>query len=61
MDSDEKIVLEIPKDKFSYLNSILTSHKEFLHKLGINKAIKDNLVRDVHIVKNIIETSKKGV
>lgn len=53
------IEIAITKDKYQFLVKTLDSHQGFLKKLGVGSLIKDSLVRDVHVIKSIIQGGVK--
>jgi len=59
MADDTIITFKIPEEKYKYLNIVLNNHKDFLHRLGVSDIIKTELVRDIHIIRSILETGRK--
>ncbi len=58
--ADETVItFQIPGDKYKYLQTVLNNHKDFLHRLGVSDVIKNELVRDMHIIRSILETGRK--
>lgn len=56
----EKISLSIEKDEYAFLNVMLNSHQNFLHRLGLPDALKQSLIKDVHIIKTILKKSERN-
>ena len=54
------VTIIMPQGKFEYLKSVLSGHKDFIHKLGIPALVKDSLIKDTHIISTLIITNKKG-
>ena len=58
--SEPNITIVIPQGKFEYLKTVLSNHKDFIHKLGVSDLVKDSLIKDTHIIGTMINTNKKG-
>ncbi len=58
--ADETVVtFLISQEKYEYLKIVLNNHKDFLYKLGIAEPLKNNLIKDMHIIRSILETGRK--
>jgi hypothetical protein len=53
------VTLVIAGDKYNYLKNVLRDHKDFISKLGVAEVVKENLAKDMHIVRTILETGEK--
>ena len=54
-----KIVLEILSGEYAVLAKILCKNVSLIHNLGINRILKEELLRDVRTIKTILEKSEK--
>lgn len=57
--SDKTIT--ISEEKFNYLNKTIESHQKLLHQVKMPDLIRQDLTRDVQIIKSIVNTKTKGV
>lgn len=54
----EEVLIRIPKEKYQFLIKTIDSHQGLLKKLGVNPLVKQSLVRDIQIVKSILNVNK---
>ena len=58
MGNDTVVTLVISQSKINYLKAVLNNHKDFLYRLDVSEFVRDSLIKDVHIIKTIIESAK---
>ena len=60
METHKPIVLSIPDEKFSFLLKTLDNHVSFLHRVKLHSLIKQDLLKDLRIIRSILTTNKEG-
>ena len=53
------VVLSIPEDKYKFILKTIEEQKNFLFKLGMHPLVKQEALRGLRIIGNILTTNKK--
>ncbi len=53
-----EINLSIPSEKFNFCIKTIDNHVSFLHKIKLNPLIKQDLLKDLRIIRSILITNK---
>lgn len=56
---NKPVVLEIPHEKFQFMNKKLDAFQDTIRMLKLNDAFKQSLNKDICIVKSILRTTQK--
>ncbi len=52
------IELRIPIEKYNFLLKTVDSHVSFLHQIKLNPLLKQDLLKDLRIIRSILTTNK---
>lgn len=56
-----KVILEIKLDEYNMIAKKLNNHLQTLHRLVMLPLMKKALIKDIYIIKTVLEKSEKGV
>lgn len=55
----DNITLIIPEEKYKFVLKTVNEQRDFMHKLGMNPLVKQEILRGLRIINNILTTTKK--
>lgn len=58
---EEMITIKLPKEKYQFLVKTINSHRGLIEKLGVNLLIKQSLIKDMQIVRSILEANRPSL
>jgi hypothetical protein len=53
-----KVTLEIDLHTYKHLAQVICNHREFICRLKINELVKKSLIKDMDIIRRILEKSE---